>query len=346
MRARSLNALTLVLVVLLHAPLPLARAASPVSPTLLLQRDARLSQEFQDMNARITQIQAVKSLPFFGLDPSARAARVATWYGHARQGQVRALAGAVGQDFAVGGVVHDMAVAAATDVLFRMAQGASLEDSVNASWGHMTSVQFLLGQTCGGLAGAALGAIVPVPLLGGALGAMVAGVPMMLGATVGGTMGYALVDAMASGADNPFAALATLDYPGLVAQSLGAAVGTVLGGLILPGVPLAPVVAGVAGATVGRNVLAWLVRNSSTAWAAVTTVRERPPLDERTAEPAVGTQEAAPTPSAPTPTTAASHAASYRAVLDEAVAGNRSALTAALTTWGDASAALAEARSR
>ena len=228
-----------------------------IDPSVLVNPKTKLGSEFDQMNRHITQIHAVKSLPFFKLSQAQRYDRLSSYATKARGGQVKSLAGDVSKDFFQGGIVKDVGIVALTSIMTRMAQGETLDESISNTWEYVTTSQFFFGQIFGGMFGAALGAMVPVPMLGGIAGQIIAGVPMMTGAMLGGTMGYNLIDQIKAGDVNLVQLLKSVDYINLFCQAVGSTIGMTVGTLLpVPG--LGSVIGGVIGGNLGMRFAMWL----------------------------------------------------------------------------------------
>mgnify|MGYP001554263790 CR=1 FL=1 len=228
-----------------------------VDPSVLINPKSKLGSEFDKMNRHITQIHAVKSLPFFKLSHSQRYDRLSSYATKARGGQMKSLGGDVSKDFFQGGIVKDVGIVALTSVMTRMAQGETLDESISNTWEYVTTSQFFFGQIFGGMFGAALGAMIPVPMIGGLAGQIIGGVPMMTGAMLGGTLGYNLIDQIKAGDVNLVQLLQSVDYVNLFCQALGSTIGMTVGTLLpVPG--LGSVIGGVIGGNLGMRFAMWL----------------------------------------------------------------------------------------
>ncbi len=235
----------------------LAAQVFTVDPSVLVNPKSKLGREFDQMNRHLTQIHAVKSLPFFKLSRTQRYNRLSSYAKQAKGGQVKALAGDVSKDFFQGGIVKDVGIVALTSVMTRMAQGETLDESISNTWEYVTTSQFFFGQIFGGMFGAALGAMIPVPMVGGLAGQIIAGVPMMTGAMLGGTMGYNLIDAIKAGDVNLIELVKSVDYLNLFCQAVGSTIGMTLGTLVpVPG--LGSIIGGVIGGNLGMRLALWL----------------------------------------------------------------------------------------
>ena len=216
-----------------------------------------LGDQYSDFNTRLMTIQTVKSLPFFNKTPTERLSAIRGYYDSARTGNVRGVASSVQNDFSNGGLVKDVGIALATNVLTQVSQGKSIDDSVSKTISYMTTPEYLLGNLMGGTMGAALGSLIPVPIVGGFLGQLMMNVPAMTGAMLGSNVGSKFVHGVRTRNLDMGEIVRSLDWTSLIFQSIGATAGMLIGNS-LPVPFLGQLVGGVLGGTLGLKVATWV----------------------------------------------------------------------------------------
>jgi hypothetical protein len=250
MRPRLLLAASL----LLALPGLLLAQGSPVDTW---RRGAGLGDEYSEFNTHLIQVQTIKAIPFFQLTPAQRYDRLKGYYQTARQGGVKQAGGSARQDFSSGTLVKDVAIAFLTTVLTQMSQGRTADESITRTMKYLSSAEYVVGNLVGGTLGAALGAMVPVPLFGGFAGNLMLGVPMMAGAMLGSNVGSKLVSQIRHGDVDLAGIFASIDWLDFTMQAVGATAGMLLGDGL--GVPFfGQVVGGVLGGTIGLKISGWL----------------------------------------------------------------------------------------
>ena len=242
-----------------------------------------LGNEYSDFNTRLMQIQTVKSLPFFNKTPTERMSAVRGYYSAVRQGDVRGAAGSLKNDFSNGGLAKDVGIAMMTNVLTQVSQGKSIDESVSKTIQYMMTPEYLIGNLLGGTLGAALGSMIPIPVVGGFLGQVIAGVPTMTGAMAGSNLGSKIVHGIRNGNLNMGDIMKSVDWTSLAFQSVGATAGMIIGnGLPVPF--LGQLVGGVLGGSVGLKAATWVkgklhIGQGAQDWIATPAITGAQPVD-------------------------------------------------------------------
>lgn len=235
-------------------------AAAPVAAQSIgdhITKGGNLGEQYSDFNSRLMQIQTVKSLPFFNKTPSQRASAVRGYYQSVRTGDVRGFGSSVKADFSNGGIAKDVGIALATQVLTQVSQGKSMDEAVSKTVRYMMTPEYLIGNLMGGIAGAALGSLIPVPGFGGFAGKLIGGVPAMTGAMLGSNIGAKIVHGIRNGNLDMGEIMGSIDWISLGFQSVGATAGMLIGSS-LPVPFLGQLVGGVLGGQLGGTAAKWV----------------------------------------------------------------------------------------
>lgn len=237
----------------------LASAFAQSNPVDTWRRGTGLSDRYSDFNTHLMQVQTVKSLPFFSKTPTERMSAIRGYYSQVRQGNVRSAATSLNNDFSNGALAKDVAIAAMTQVLTQVSQGKSMDDAVSSTVRYLMTPEYIFGNLMGGVAGAALGTMIPIPVVGGFLGQLIAQVPTMTGAMLGSNMGAKIVHGIRRGDLDVGQVIRSIDWLSLGFQSVGATAGMLLGNS-LPVPFLGQLVGGVMGASAGSTAAKWVKR--------------------------------------------------------------------------------------
>jgi len=155
----------------------------------------------------------------------------------------------VRRDFLHGGLVLDVAVTAGLSIVSRVTSGESLGESLGDTATYLTSGTFLVGDVLGGVVGAALGSMIPIPgswAAAGLFGQALASLPALGGAMLGAQVGIAAFTLWREGRLTLSNLSAAVDLVGTTARAVGASIGMAVGCLV----PL-PVVGPLLGGIVG-----------------------------------------------------------------------------------------------
>ncbi len=136
--------------------------------------------------------------------------------------------------FLLSGVLTDVAVAAGVGLACGLHDGRPLGESLAGAVRTVLSPVFLLGNVGGGLLGAALGAMVPIPLgmaAMGLLGNIAAAFPVMAGAMLGSSLGVALLSRLGGDGFSWGAVWKDARIGQTLASAMGATVGMTVGAL-------------------------------------------------------------------------------------------------------------------
>lgn len=234
-----------------------ASACAQSNPVDSWRKGTSLSDRYSDFNTHLMQVQTVKSLPFFTKTPTQRMSAIRGYYSQVRQGNVRSAATSLHNDFSNGALAKDVAIAAMTQVLTQVSQGKSMDDAVSSTVRYLMTPEYIIGNLMGGVAGAALGTMIPIPVVGGFLGQLIAQVPTMTGAMLGSNMGARIVHGIRNGDLDMGQILRNIDWLSLGFQSVGATAGMMLGNA-LPVPFLGQLVGGVMGASAGSAAAKWV----------------------------------------------------------------------------------------
>lgn len=240
--------------------LTLVLAAAPVAAQSIgdhITKGGSLGEQYSDFNQRLMQIQTVKSLPFFNKTPQQRASAVRGYYQSVRTGDVRGFGSSVKADFSNGGIAKDVGIALMTQVLTQVSQGKSMDEAVSKTVRYMMTPEYLIGNLMGGIAGAALGSMIPIPGVGGFLGQLIGGVPTMTGAMLGSNLGSKIVHGIRNGNLDMGEIVKSIDWISLGFQSVGATAGMIAGSA-LPVPFLGQLVGGVVGGQLGSTAAKWV----------------------------------------------------------------------------------------
>jgi len=339
-RARTTRAalsLYLAVAVLVIAAAPATAKGLDILP------NPTLGKEYQEMNLKISQVHVASSIPFVQLSPSQRVAHMSGYVTDLRGRRFGKVASSLSADFSKGSLVSEVGVELATSIFTRMAEGATMDESIEATWNYVASSEFVFGQLICGIGGAVVGALIPVPLVGGIAGQILSTIPMVAGASLGGQLGYGAVEGFKQGRFDLLALLKSVDYIALTCQSIGSAAGMVLGAFLpVPG--LGPVIGGVIGGNLGLKLAGWLRQKCM---GAAAEAAERPADD---ATEGSGTTEVAVTTTATTATAAtpaelqARRDQAYRAYVAAEASGDRDQARTALELLYQADGALTAVR--
>ncbi|MBI4866277.1 MAG: hypothetical protein HY816_04930 [Candidatus Wallbacteria bacterium] len=327
--------LSLVALIALVASTP-AGAQSKVDPIGTFRTADGLGTEYRDMGAAIAQIETIKRIPFFNMQPQQRVERFSAYGAALKDRDFKGAAKTVGQDFS-SGLVKDIGTIFLTDILTRVAKGSDVNQAVSDTLKGMTSKEFLAGNLLGGTLGAAIGSSIPVPILPGLAGQMMGTLPMLAGALLGTKVGINLVNGRSA-----FEGIRLLEF---TTQTIGSTVGIVLGGL-LPVPTLGPIVGGAIGGTMGLKLAEWLRNRAATLRGPIAEAGKDQPLAAAAELPAA---PAAPSSSdglaglAPAELRKVSDG-HYRDYLKAAATGNHAAAAASLSSYKRAQDALTAQR--